>query len=68
MTDAGLKHLAALPKLSELYLSGTGVTDTGLKVLTDFKHLNRLWVYNTKVTEAGRAELRAARPGWTIAP
>ena len=33
VTDAGLRHLARLPRLRHLDLSGTGITDRGLDVL-----------------------------------
>ena len=33
VTDDGLKHLAAFPKLKSLVLSGKGITDAGLKQL-----------------------------------
>src|SRR5207244_559563 len=33
LTDEGVRHLARLPQLKHLDLSGTGITDRGLRVL-----------------------------------
>jgi hypothetical protein len=53
VTDAGLKELAGLKKLSSLSLGATGVTDAGLKDLAGSKNLSSLSLHSTKVTDAG---------------
>jgi hypothetical protein len=60
VTDAGLKHLAALKGLWRLDLSGTKVTDAGMKPLTALKGLKELFLANNpKVTDKGLKELTA---------
>jgi hypothetical protein len=57
VTDAGLRHLAALPNLRHLDLRGTAVTDRGLVVLGDLPHLETLSLAMTAVTDRGMSEL-----------
>ena len=57
ITDAGLKHLAALAHLRNLALAQTQVTDTGLKNLAGLTELRRLTLNSTKVTDAGLKSL-----------
>ena len=57
VTDAGLKELAALTKLTRLFLFKTPVTDAGLKELAPLKALTKLDLDDTKVTDAGLKEL-----------
>lgn len=66
ITDAGLKHLRGLTKLTELDLSGLPITDSGLTQLTEFKSLRRLEVHFTKVTRQGADQLRKAIPDLKI--
>ena len=42
VTDDGLKHLAAFPKIKSLTLSGKRITDAGLKHLLTLKELESL--------------------------
>ena len=53
VTDAGVRHLARLPSLQHLDLSGTGVTDVGLQVLRDLPALRTLSLAWSRVTESG---------------
>ena len=62
ITDAGLKHLAALKNLQNLDLNGTQVTDAGLKELAGCKNLHSLDLRETQATEEGVAELRRVLP------
>ena len=57
VTDAGLKELAGLVKLSSLYLQDTQVTDAGLKELAGMKNLGSLDLSFTKVTGTGLKDL-----------
>lgn len=51
--DAALEHLVHLSGLSELYLSGTGVSDQGLRLLSSLHGLRRLSIYHTAIGDAG---------------
>jgi hypothetical protein len=51
--DSELFNLRGLKGLTELYLSGRGVTNAGLANLQGLKTLRRLYVYETLVTDAG---------------
>ena len=63
ITDAGLKELTKLKKLTELVLFGCKqITDTGLKELAKLTRLDVLWLSETKVTKAGVARLQKALP------
>lgn len=57
ITDAGLAHIAKLPKLTKLHLENTAVSDEGLKHLANLEHLEYLNLYNTKVSDAGLSHL-----------
>src|SRR5262249_42556766 len=59
LKDAGLKHLAAFPKLQTLNLGETDVSDAGLKDIVALKGLQTLSLYATAVTDAGLKELAA---------
>ena len=52
ISDAGLKDIASLEKLTRLHLENTAVGDAGVAALTDLKHLAYLNLYGTKVTDA----------------
>ena len=62
VTDAGVKELAPLKKLTTLSLIGTQVTDVGLKELAAFKGLTELSLFGTQVTTRGVKELQKALP------
>ena len=62
VTDEGLAHVAGLPNLVELIVSGKQVTDAGLVHLYELSKLQDLYLYDTKVTEAGLARLKKALP------
>ena len=66
MTDAGLKELTALPKLTLLSLHKTEVTDAGLKELVALKSLTTLDLRDTRVTDAGLKELYRTLPNCQI--
>ena len=57
VTDEGLRHLAALPGLRYLDLSGTPITDAGLEVLARLPRLETLSLGGTRVTDAGAPHL-----------
>jgi Leucine-rich repeat (LRR) protein len=57
LTDEGVRHLARLPQLKHLDLSGTGITDRGLRVLRDLPALETLSLAGTQVTDDGIVEL-----------
>ncbi|VTU01755.1 serine threonine protein partial : Serine/threonine protein kinase with PASTA sensor(S) (Fragment) OS=Rhodopirellula sallentina SM41 GN=RSSM_02570 PE=4 SV=1: Pkinase: LRR_6 [Gemmataceae bacterium] len=57
VTDAGLAHLARLPKLDNLWVGGSQVTDAGLKALAGMPRLRSLSLYGTGVSDAGVAAL-----------
>jgi internalin A len=57
VSDAGLKGLAPLKGLRELYLDHTPVTDEGLKELASLRSLQTLGLWNTQVSDAGLKEL-----------
>ncbi|MEZ5305027.1 MAG: c-type cytochrome domain-containing protein [Verrucomicrobiales bacterium] len=59
ISDADLKAVAAMPKLTRLDLRGTKVTDAGIAHLTGAKELVYLNLYGTGVTDAGAAKLAA---------
>lgn len=55
VTDAGLKTLAAFPRLRRLVLDNTSITNAGLKHLLRHSHLNHLSLSGTQVTDEGLA-------------
>ncbi len=58
VTDAGLRHLARLPGLRHLHLSGTRITDRGLEVLRDLPELRTLTLHHhSAITDVGAANL-----------
>ena len=61
ISDAGLQHLLALPRLKHLSLNDTAVTDEGLETIQKLPSLTSLRVRGTAVTEQGVQALRAAR-------
>jgi hypothetical protein len=71
LTDEGVRHLARLPALKHLDLSGTAITDRGLAVLRDLRTLETLSLAGTRITDEGVAhlaschELRQVDLSWT---
>ena len=65
--DAGLVHLAKLPRLNVLNLSKTRISDAGLPALEELKTLRLLRLDGTRVTAEGVARLRRALPDCKIA-
>jgi Leucine rich repeat len=53
VTDAGIRHLARMPSLLHLDLSGTAITDAGLQVLRDLPRLQTLSLAWNHLTGAG---------------
>ena len=68
MTDAGLEHLKALPRLTMLILWETNVTDAGLEHLKKLTQLQRLDLRSTKVTKAGATGLQETLPKCILHP
>lgn len=57
LTDEGVRHLALLPALKHLDVSGTAITDRGLAVLRELRALETLSLAMTRVTDEGVAQL-----------
>ena len=57
LTDAGIRHLARMPQLRHLDLSGTAITDAGMQVLCALPSLELVNLSGTQITDAGAAEL-----------
>ncbi len=57
ITDDGIARLAAMPQLTSLDLSGTGVTDRGLSVLQHLPNLESISLTMTRVTDDGMRDL-----------
>jgi hypothetical protein len=57
LTDEGLLHLARLPGLKHVDVSGTSITDRGLQVLRNLPALETLSLAMTRVTDEGVAHL-----------
>ena len=57
VTDADLKHLACLKRLTTLHLDNSQVTDDGLKHLARLKSLWSLYLNNSRVNDAGLKHL-----------
>ena len=57
ITDEGLRHLASLPRVSLLQLSGTKITDAGLVHLTAMVNLQKVFLARTQVTGTGLTHL-----------
>jgi hypothetical protein len=55
--DDGLRHLARLPRLAHLNLSGCGITDRGLGVLRRLPALESIGLAWTDISDAGAAHL-----------
>jgi hypothetical protein len=66
ITDAGVKYLLRLTKLSRLNLAGTGITDSGLDQLATLRSLRWLNVEQTQVTKAGISRLKVILPNLDI--
>ncbi|MCI0682906.1 MAG: sigma-70 family RNA polymerase sigma factor [Gemmataceae bacterium] len=71
VTDAGVKHLAALPNLNTLWLSWTNTTEAGLKDIARLQNLHTLRLGGVPVTDEGvkdlatMTNLRALWLDWT---
>jgi hypothetical protein len=59
LTDEGLRHLARLPRLRHLNLTGCGLTDRGLDVLRRLPELASISLAWTRITDAGAVTLSA---------
>jgi len=57
ITDAGIAHLTALPRLRELDVSGCAITDAAFESFRAMIMLEDLVVFGTSVTDAGVREL-----------
>jgi len=71
LTDEGVRHLARLPALKHLDLSGTAITDRGFQVLRHLPGLETLSLAGTPITDEGVVhlahchELRQVDLSWT---
>ncbi len=61
VTDAAMKSLAQMPRLTRLDLRRTKVTDAGLAALAPLKHLTYLNLFATEVTDKGLASLASMK-------
>ena len=61
VTDAGLKQVARLKRVTSITLAGTEVSDAGLKELAGLRRLRSLDLTGTPVTDAGLTELKAVK-------
>ncbi|MFN8580231.1 MAG: hypothetical protein U0163_04540 [Gemmatimonadaceae bacterium] len=61
VTDDGVRHLARMPQLQQLDLSGTAITDAGLRALNGLPGLRRLNLSWTRTTDSGAAHLAQCR-------
>jgi hypothetical protein len=57
VTDEGIRHLAQLPNLRHLDLTGTSITDRGLTVLASLPGLETISMSMTGITDEGAAHL-----------
>lgn len=57
VTDEGIRHLARMPNLRHLDLSGTAITDRELSVLRELKSLERISLSWTRTSDAAVAHL-----------
>jgi len=57
LTDAGVRHLARLPRLRHVDLGGTAITDAGLDVLRGLPDLESVSLWGTRVSDAAIANL-----------
>ena len=71
LTDEGVRHLARLPALKHLDLSGTAITDRGLRVFRHLRALETISLAGTPITDEGVAhlaqchELQQVNLSWT---
>ncbi|GAP15481.1 protein containg leucine rich repeat [Longilinea arvoryzae] len=62
VTNEGIRHLKALPHLTELNLSSCSLTDSGMDELKPFRHLLHLNLsYCNRITNLGLVKLRNLR-------
>ena len=66
VTDAGMKAVANLNKLSLLDLANTNVSDAGARELTALPQLGKLHLSFTQVSKGGFADLKKALPNCGI--
>ncbi len=57
LTDGGVRHLARLPALKHLDLSGTAITDVALEVLRHLPAIETVSLAGTRITDAGAIHL-----------
>jgi hypothetical protein len=61
ITDAAMKSLAQMPRLTRLDLRRTKITDAGLAALAPLKHLTYINLFATEITDKGLASLGAMK-------
>ncbi len=60
-TDEGLRELAKLQSLEELFIAGLGVTDEGMSHVAKLKNLKDLHIFGCPITNEGLAKLTALK-------
>jgi hypothetical protein len=68
VSDAGMKHIAAMGSLQRLTLDGLKITDAALDPLTKLSSLTSLSLASTPVTDAGLATPRSPTRDWRASP
>jgi Leucine-rich repeat (LRR) protein len=51
LSDAGVRHIAKIPQLRQLWISGPRISGEGLARLQDCRSLKTLWLTDTRATE-----------------
>ncbi len=64
--DAGLKHIASIKNLHQLYLPGSRVTDVGLKHISEAQLLRDLHLPDSGVSDAGLVHLTKMKSLLTV--
>jgi hypothetical protein len=62
VTDAGVRNIAQLKDLEELFLTGAPITDESVPALASLTKLRTLSVTDTEITDEGLRRLRQALP------
>jgi hypothetical protein len=66
MTDAGLRQVASLTQLRQLYIAGTKVSASGLAALGTLQHLETLDITATAVQAEPQIDLRSLKSLKTV--
>lgn len=66
VSDAGMKHIAALSNLRILYLAYTQVSDDGLLLLKSLHNLEQIYTEGSRISPAGITTLKQSIPGLEV--